>query len=244
MMINIISNDTCEVKVDVVGTYGLSLNSVSGMFYPIILTNGDYINIKDDKNRITNVVNESELINISMEGVLMRFQNLYQAAYLVQHGEMPENYEFIFEPETNAIYFPGIIVECSPNALVVFGITSLPTATNQYIGSTNGPQFIFIKCDELSSPMRYCNQLEKDSNKYAAITNILSITLNTFSTGYPFSLQGNQFVLDSNQLSSIKMQIVDIHGNPISFKNNLLWNFQLDKISEEIILLQRNDNEQ
>ena len=88
---------------------------------------------------------------------------------------------------------------------------------------------MIIKCEGIPTGMRFCDQTQLNTYAYE-IENIVSVNLNQFSVGYPFTLTGNQYLVKSEQLKHIKFYIVDIYNNPIEFTNDIIWTFSLEKL--------------
>ena len=69
MNINIISNNQCCLKIDVIGEYQLNLKTVSGMFIIVLLNNDDYLKVGDlvidgfDENNMITSETLERLIN-------------------------------------------------------------------------------------------------------------------------------------------------------------------------------------
>lgn len=231
MNINIISNSHCELMVDVVGYFQLTLVSVAGQFNTSVLTEEDYLAIDEGVK-----IQFEEFVNITpsifADFVNQKYREMGMTVDLLDYNDATAKFSFT-EP----------ITSCSDRVKYMLGIRSLPAKQSEQVTAFNNSQYIFIKSNELSSPMRYSWQTKprkKDDQKalYATVQNIVSVNLNTFTVGYPFSLAGNSYTLDESMLKHICFDITDIYGNNIIFQNDIVWTFTLERLAN----VENNDN--
>ncbi|KAI5535922.1 hypothetical protein TVAGG3_0419230 [Trichomonas vaginalis G3] len=145
----------------------------------------------------------------------------------------PNGKLFELDEINNLIKFPLKIKFCTPHLRSLLGILNFEKDVGDVLYSDTGSNFILVKCDKVNTPMRFSHQT-LDPNSYPSIQNILSINLNTFSLSYPFQLSGNSFILHSKDLSNIKFRITDLFDCDLEFMNEILWQFQIEKIADEI----------
>lgn len=211
MNINIISNNKCCVKLDVLGNYQLSLNSVNGMFNIVLLNSDDYIAFSDrpkidgfDEYTTIDYTMLSEIIN----------------------NEEPDM--LTYNTANNKFYFKHEIVDCSTRLKYLLGIKSFPATCSQTMPSFIGSPYLFVKTNDLSSLMRYSWQTAPiNKGSYAYIQNIVSINLNTFTIAYPFSLVGSVFNVDESLLHEVNFTITGLYDEEILFTNDIIYNFTL-----------------
>lgn len=211
MNINIISNNKCCLKLDVLGNYQLSLNSVTGMFNIVLLNSDDYIAFSQrekitgfDEYTTMDYTTLTELINSFEDGILT------------------------FNTANNKYSFKYEITDCSIRLKYLLGIKSFPATSSQTMPSFIGSPYLFIKTSDLSSLMRYSWQTSpKNKGPYAYIQNIVSINLNTFTVAYPFSLVGSVFNVDESLLHEINFTITGLYDEEIEFANDIIYNFTL-----------------
>ena len=163
-----------------------------------------------------------------LDSLFSGYKNLYEQS-IVEYNSFYSKFQF------NAT-----IVDCSNNFKYLLGITTLPKTYGSYsdvVPVFNGPQYIFIDCDKLYSPIRYCWQT-KPSNPttYASVQKYVSISYNSYGVLQPFSLAGNQFKVNGNDLKDVKFSIKGMYGEPIEFTSDLLWTFELQPLPEEEFL--------
>jgi hypothetical protein len=215
-MINIVSKNKCIINVDMIGTYQLSLISVSGLYNPIIIDENDWIEFADGTLHIT-----ERIVNTDIH-------------LLNEYLTTISNMEFETNPTSMITLFPKTVVNCSNRFKHIYNLISFPTDRSTF-AQTNGPMILLIKSEHLSTEMRFCNQ---SVEQYASIIpNIVSVNLNSFSVGYPFSLSGYSFKVYANQLKHLEFKIVDIYGNDVEFINDLIWTFTLEKIENNNIII-------
>ena len=174
-MINILtSNNECIINVDVIGSHNLNLITVSGLFNIIILDETDWIEINGEHLNI-----DTRLINITISD-LIEILNEKHAGF--EHDN-----------STGITTFPEEVTSCSDRFKHIFNIKSFPVSNSTSPPRTNGPMIMLIKCEGIPTGMRFCDQ--SVSSKYYAyeLENIVSVNLNQFSVGYPFTLTGNQY---------------------------------------------------
>jgi len=238
-MITIVSNNKCTLNVNVdLGEYTLSLNSVSGMFNPIIIDTDDWILFENGYKYIPS----HRIVNIS----LSLFNDWLSEDFAKQlTSDGLEVCDEMFETCENSMMtiFPPGIVDYSDRFKHIYGEIK---DKGSYLAQVNGPMTLFIRCTGIPSSMRFCNQTkfgkraeldnqsEPDEDKYSPIiTEILSINLNQFAIGFPFVLMGGDVPVDSSMLRNVEFRITDIYNNDIKFINNLIWTFILTKKDEQ-----------
>ena len=185
----------------------------SGIFYPTILDTDDYIVFSDFTLNVT-----KKFINIDIYSL-----NEYLSEEFDNHFP---NVNGCFESDlqTMTTTFPSEVINYSDRFKHIYD-----NAPN-----TNGPMILIIK-SSLPTEMRFCNQ-QKGEVYASTITNVVSINLNQFSIGFPFSLVGNEFIVDGNQLRNIEFTIVDIYNNPIEFHGDLIWTFNIERIESFLLI--------
>ena len=161
--------------------------------------------------------------------------NTLFSAFVTKYGHILE-----YNSNYSKFQFNVTIIGCSDNFKYLLGITNLPKTYGSYsdvVPVFNGPQYIFIDCDKLYSPIRYCWQT-KPSNPttYASVQKYVSISYNSYGVLQPFSLAGNQFKVNGNDLKDVKFSIKGMYGEPIEFTSDLLWTFELQPLPEEDFL--------
>ena len=107
----------------------------------------------------------------------------------------------------------------------------------------NGTPYLFLRCNKLNCPLRYCwqtnpeyNGLSEDEKKkrmYSSVQQILSVSPNNNYINNPFSLGGGQITCDGNDLTDVEFTITGIHGEEIEFASDLLWTFELTPVPDE-----------
>jgi hypothetical protein len=210
-MINIIANNRCIINVDLVGTYMLSLISVSGLYNPIILDENDWLEFEDETINIT-----ERILNVDIH-------------LLNDYLTTISNLNFETNLTSLITVFPKKLVNCSERFKHIYNLKTFPTDRSTF-AQTNGPMFLLIKSENISTEMRFCIQANEI---YASmISNIVSVNLNQFSVGFPFSLTGNSFKVNEVQLKHLEFKIVDIYGNDVEFINDLIWTFTLEKLED------------
>jgi len=242
-IINIISNNVCELNLNVTGIFNVSLISVSGKFNPVILNVDDFITfLIEDKSYdmyINDVISKGDITTH-----LEYLNSIFISWYVDKFGKNPSN-QFEVDGLNGIIHFPLTIKYCTERFKNLLGIIDLSKSgleMGQVNYNDNGPSFFMIKCDKLNSPMRFSHQTcaqmcpkTEGQNIYPAITNTVSLNLNNFSLSYPFQLQGNSFILSSKDLVGLKFSITDINGEDVEFMNEILWTFQIEKIGNEVM---------
>ena len=225
MNINIISNNQCCLKMDVIGDYQLSLNTVSGMFNIVILNSEDYLKVGDI------VINGfDEFNNIDSETL----KNLINTKYRNESGETENLIEY--NSFCGKFSFSHPISDCSVRLKYLLGIKSFPASVSDVVASFIGPPYIFIHTSDLSALMRYSWQTKPQmttTDIYASIKNIVSVNLNTFTAGFPFSLIGSSFITDESKLKEVNFVITGLYDEEILFTNDIIYNFTLQQLSKE-----------
>ena len=225
MNINIISNNQCCLKMDVIGDYQLSLNTVSGMFNIVILNSEDYLKVGDI------VINGfDEFNNIDSETL----KNLINTKYQNESGETENLIEY--NSFCGKFSFSHPISDCSVRLKYLLGIKSFPASVSDVVASFIGPPYIFIHTSDLSALMRYSWQTKPQmttTDIYASIKNIVSVNLNTFTAGFPFSLIGSSFITDESKLKEVNFVITGLYDEEILFTNDIIYNFTLQQLSKE-----------
>ena len=217
MNINIITNNKCCLKIDVIGNYQLSLNSVSGMFNIVLLNSDDYLTVN---NLTINGFDEFNTIDAPTIETLIneKYQELTQTTDDL----------ITFNMYNNKFTFSQPITDCSTRMKYLLGIKSFPSSMSDVVASFIGSPYLFIYTTELSSLMRYSWQtMPEPQDNYATIKNIVSINLNTFTTGYPFSLVGSSFVVDESLLKEVNFVITGLYDEEIIFTNDIIYTFTL-----------------
>lgn len=232
-IINIISNNSCELNLTVSGIYNVTLVSVSGKFNPILLDPSDYISfIKDDHEKTYDMYINNVIAKWDINMILSYLNESFIVWYEENFKSKPDKL-FELDEINNLIKFPLKIKFCTPHLRSLLGILNFEKDVGDVLYSDTGSNFILIKCDKVNTPMRFSHQT-LDPNSYPSIQNILSINLNIFSLSYPFQLSGNSFILHSKDLSNIKFRITDLFDCDLEFMNEILWQFQIEKIADEI----------
>jgi hypothetical protein len=198
---NIISDNRCHIQINECGEFELSIASISGKFNPIILSTHDSIKLEGYPIYFW----EYDTTSIEIEEFIT-ILNQHFGHVIFLYNSFLKRVEYTTQIEQMTSNFKNIIE----------------------FGSTNGPPFLFVRAEHLNTPMRYCNELKNEN--YPAIVNIVSITLNTFATDYPFVLGGVSTKINSQQLKSINLRITDEDDNDIRFISPILWSFNLSKI--------------
>ena len=81
--------------------------------------------------------------------------------------------------------------------------------------------------------MRFSDQtIRSNDNSAATIANIVSINLNQYSVGFPFTLTGNSDNVRGGQFQNVVFKIVDIYDNDLEFINDLIWYLSLEQIDK------------
>ena len=225
MNINIISNNQCCLKMDVIGDYQLSLNTVSGMFNIILLNNDDYLKVGD-----VVIDGFDEFNNIDSETL----KNLINTKYQNESGETENLIEY--NSFCGKFSFSHPISDCSVRLKYLLGIKSFPASVSDVVASFIGPPYIFIHTSDLSALMRYSWQTKPQmttTDIYASIKNIVSVNLNTFTAGFPFSLIGSSFITDESKLKEVNFVITGLYDEEILFTNDIIYNFTLQQLSKE-----------
>ena len=231
-MINIISNHKCILNIDEIGNHHLSLVSVSGYFNPIILDKDDWIQFKDWTFKMETRVVQTSVMEL----------NEYLSIHY--HTLCPNDNEGEFFTDTFSMIttFPENIYNCSNRFKHYFGISNFPAeglSQSESVIRVEGPSVMIIRCNGISTDMRCCIQnknidsILSNSIYASSISNVVSINLNTFATGFPFVLSGNDYIVNTRQLKYSEFEIVDIYGNPIQFINDIIWVFNISKIQTE-----------
>ena len=213
MNINIISNNRCCLKMDLIGNYQLSLNGVSGMFNIVLLNSDDYIKVGD-----VLIDGFEELITID-------------ASILESLVNEKRSNLISFNMYNNKFTFNEAITDCSTRFKYLLGIKSFPSLKSDVVASFNGSPYLFINTTQLSSLMRYSWQTRPESGSdYATIKNIVSVNLNTFNFNFPFSLIGSSFIADDSQLKEVNFVITGLYDEEILFTNDIIYNFTLNQL--------------
>lgn len=232
MNINIISNNRCCLKMDLIGNYQLSLNGVSGMFNIVLLNSDDYIKVGDD---LIDGFDELGAIDASILETIVNEKR---------------NNLLSFNTLNNKFTFNEAITDCSIRFKYLLGIKSFPSLRSDVVASFNGSPYLFINTPQLSSLMRYSWQTKpegKNNDDYAAVKNIVSVNLNTFNFNFPFSLIGSSFIADDSQLKEVNFTITGLHDEEILFTNDIIYNFTLNQLAPQsppALAMQVNEAEQ
>ena len=75
---------------------------------------------------------------------------------------------------------------------------------------------------------------------------IVSVNLNTFTVGFPFSLIGSSFITDESKLKEVKFVITGLYGEEILFTNDIIYNFTLQQLqtsNEQPVMMNESMNE-
>ena len=223
MNINIISNNQCCLKMDVIGDYQLSLNTVSGMFNIVILNSEDYLKVGDI------VIEGFDEYNTIDSDTLTRLIN---TQYVIETGDTTD--ELISYNMFNSKFtFSHPITDCSVRMKYLLGIKSFPASVSDVVASFIGPPYLFIHTSDLSALMRYSWQTKPQitsTDIYASVKNIVSVNLNTFTVGFPFSLIGSSFITDESKLKEVNFVITGLYGEEILFTNDIIYNFTLQQL--------------
>jgi len=221
-MINILSSNKCIVNVDQIGEFVFTLHSVSGMYNPIILDTNDYIKFSSFTLKVT-----TRIINITMSQLNEYLNDQYPA-----QGGVSET---LFDTDTTSMItvFPEAIHDCSDRFKHIFNLSTFPATLSCKLVQTNGPMIFIIKSKGIMTGMRFSDQTNRSNDNYAAtIANIVSINLNQYSVGFPFTLTGNSYNVRGSQLQNVEFKIVDIYDNDIEFVNDLIWTFSSEPIEK------------
>ena len=203
MNINIISNNQCCLKIDVIGDYQLSFNTVSGMFNIILLNNDDYLKVGDI------VINGFAEYNTIDSETLTRLIN---TKYVIETGDTEDLIQYNMFNRKFSFSHP--ITDCSVRMKYLLGIKLFPASVSDVVASFIGPPYLFIHTTDLSSLMRYSWQTKPKlttNDIYASIKNIVSVNLNTFTVGFPFSLIDSSFITDESQLKEVNFVITGLY---------------------------------
>ena len=109
------------------------------------------------------------------------------------------------------LYYKYEITDCSDRLKYILGIRSLPTTADEVFQTSpsfNGPTFFQVVCDKLSG----CG----------------TVTANSYSVNNMFQLSGPSYIGD---MSKVTFSIRGIYDEVIEFNEDLLWQFQLTKLS-------------
>jgi hypothetical protein len=223
-MIAIISNQNCKLAVDVLGSYKLSLLSVSGMFNPIILDVGDWIQFEAFK-----FVFDTRII-LTESNLLIEYLN---QKYVEQSGTSSQDHVFEYDMFGMITHFPEPILNCSDRFKHIFNLKTFPAKESKQFLQLNGPMILLIKCTGIPTSMRLVNQTDLTKSWYASMKpDIVSLNMNQFSIGVPFTIVGNSYLVEGGELVDVKFSIMDVYHNEIEFASDLVWTFSLDKIEQ------------
>ena len=126
--------------------------------------------------------------------------------------------------------FPEPIIDCSDRIKHIFNIKEFPAIHSEKLVQANGPGILIIKSKGLYTGMRFCDQTRNKNEYVANIANIVSVNLNQFSVGYPFTLAGNSYRIEGKQLQNVEFKIVDVFDNDVEFVNDLIWTISLERV--------------
>ena len=187
-------------------------------------------------------VSSDVLTSYSAEHVVALINDMFEEClkkhstwkYLIQYIDSYSKFEF-----SNCD-----ILSCSDAFSYLLGIP-----TNGYSGYSetipifNGTPYLFLRCNKLNCPLRYCWQTnpeydtltedEKKKKMYSGIHQILSVSPNNNYINQPFSMGGGQLTCNGNDLTDVEFTITGIHGEEIEFASDLLWTFELTPIPDE-----------
>jgi hypothetical protein len=205
MNINILSNHKCLLNLNVEGEYILTLNSVSGNYNPILLDVDDWMKLEGDI-----VIKPLErFVNISVHSL-----NDYFTSF---------GYGDLFTNSISCVTeFPKAVLDCSNRFKHIYDFKSFPTKESKALVQTNGPMVLIIHCEGIPTEMRFSNQTIGEQYS-PIIANVVSINLNQFSVGFPFTLIGNSYKVNSAMMKNIHFKINDIYGDKVEFINDLIW---------------------
>ena len=221
-MINILANNKCIVNVDQVGEFTFTLHSVSGMYNPIILDTNDWIKFSSFTLKVT-----TRMINITMS----QLNEYLSDEYTTQGGTSITTFET--DITSMITVFPEAIIDCSDRFKHIYNISTFPATMSNKLVQTNGPMILIIKSKGIMTGMRISDQRIATNENYAAtIANIVSVNLNQYSVGFPFTLTGNSYNVRGNQLQNVEFKIVDIYDNDLEFINDLIWCFSFEQIDK------------
>jgi hypothetical protein len=215
-MINILADEYCKFRVDVTQKYRLQLLNVLGMYSVDILDEDDYVVYQGAKIALTNfpIVNPYNLD-------ILKLINDSVGQPVLTYDPDDDSYNDPFDDMSIHVRY----------LLGKYGERIMPDGTvDKGKGKpfNMGSPFIFVISDNAISPMMYVWQQDGE-DPYARTKNIVSINLNSFQSNCPFSLQGNEFILDTSFTGDLTFKIVGLLGEDIKINNNVLWQFALMK---------------
>ena len=154
--------------------------------------------------------------------------------YLIQYIDSYSKFEF-----SNCD-----ILSCSDAFSYLLGIpTTGYSGYSETIPIFNGTPYLFLRCNKLNCPLRYCWQTnpeydgltedEKKKKMYSGVHQILSVSPNNNYINQPFSMGGGQLTCNGNDLTDVEFTITGIHGEEIEFASDLLWTFELTPVPDE-----------
>ena len=187
-------------------------------------------------------VDSDVLSTYSAENVVALVNNMF-AVCLKQHSTWKSLIQYV--DSYNKFEFTKCdILSCSEAFSYLLGIpTTGQVGYSETIPIFNGTPYLFLRCNKLNCPLRYCwqtnpayNGLSEDEKKkkmYSGVQQILSVSPNNNYINNPFSLGGGQITCDGNDLTDVEFTITGIHGEEIEFASDLLWTFELTPVPDE-----------
>ena len=118
------------------------------------------------------------------------------------------------EVSTNLIKYKRDIIDCTPRFKYVLGISKCPVKKGEYTQTVifgNGPSFMCVTCDQL--------------------TGSGCIMPNVYALNGLFQLQGPGFT--GNDLRNITFRIKGLYGEDVEINDDLLWQLELCKHSDD-----------
>ena len=144
MNINIISNNQCCLKIDVIGEYQFNLNTVSGMFNIVLLNNDNYLKVGDI---IIDGFNEYNMITSET------LERSINTKYVSETGDIEDLIQY--NMFNSKFTFSHPITDFSVRMKYLLGIKSFPASVSNVVASFIGPPYLFIHTNDLSSLMCY-----------------------------------------------------------------------------------------
>ena len=189
-------------------------------------------------------VQSDVLTTYNAESVVALINNMF-AVCMKQHTSWKTLIEYI--DSYNKFYFKNCaVLDCSEAFSYLLGIPTNGIGLKEHsdtIPVFNGTPYLFLRCNKLNCPLRYCwqtnpdyNGLSEDEKKkrmYSSVQQILSVSPNNNYINNPFSLGGGQITCDGNDLTDVEFTITGIHGEEIEFASDLLWTFELTPVPDE-----------
>ena len=187
-------------------------------------------------------VDSDVLSTYSAENVVALLNDMF-AVCLKQHSTWKYLIQYI--DSYNKFHFVNCdILACSEAFSYLLGIpTTGQVGYSETIPIFNGTPYLFLRCNKLNCPLRYCwqtnpeyNRLSEEEKKkkmYSGVQQILSVSPNNNYINNPFSLGGGQITCDGNDLTDVEFTITGIHNEEIEFASDLLWTFELTPVPDE-----------